>query len=662
MRLRSLIVPALIPAVVIALFVVVDRAGQAATAPPADPGALIENVPPATSVYGLHDTAGHTMDTVKVVVDPTTAGRYLAVYHWVVSGGYNVGVATSTDLRTWTYRRTLDTSGSQPYLAFSPVKNGPVLADESFSSPHLRFQYWTSVRSMLGTAAPYKTFDAPRTLSSCAEGTPDIRSVSYTSSSSTITSGSTIVVGHHYFSNCQTDREAVGTLTNFGKWTTAAAPAADQRLSAAGAVGKHGDRDDFMFGGKTYTLYEGGDTVASAMGDWRNYLDNGTSARQLTIHTKGGSTAFANPSVTVLPDPAGVPSLLVTEFLPSEGAASGESGELIYWQPLGSSPSPTPTATTPTATSPTPTSTSPTATSTSPTATSTSPTATSTPPTSSSSTTTTPTPTTTPPVPGKVTKILTFIEENHSLAQMESGMPYLYTQAQEYGYATNWTAIRHPSLPNYLALAGGSTFGVADDSPPSSHPISGPNVFGAAISAGHTAKAYAESMPSNCALSTSGPYAVKHNPWPYFTADRANCAKFDVPSGTITSGALHTDLTAGTLPTIGEVTPNLNNDAHDGTLSTADTWLKGWLTLVYASPDWKSGHLAVVITADEDNNTSANKVLTTVIHPSLSHVVVSTALTHYSWTQMMTNLSGAPCINGGCTAANAATAFGLSLQ
>jgi hypothetical protein len=310
------------------------QAAASSAAPPADPGQLIENVPSATAVYQAHDSAGHSMDTVKIVADPTTKGRYLAVYHWLAGSLFSVGVATSTDLRHWTYARTLDTAASQPYLAFSP-KKGPILAVEGQSPSHLRFYYWTTVAGMLGTAAPYKRFDAPKTLSTCAEGTPGITAVSYKSSSSTITSGSTITVGHHYYANCQTDREAVGTLTNFGKWSTAAAPAVDQQLIDAGAPGKHGDRDQFTYQGGQWTLYEGSVTVASGMGDWRNFLSNGTQSRQLNIHTANGSTAFANPSVTVLADPSGVPSLLVTEFIPSQGAGARESGELIFWQPLG---------------------------------------------------------------------------------------------------------------------------------------------------------------------------------------------------------------------------------------------------------------------------------------------------------------------------------------
>ena len=272
-----------------------------------------------------------------------------------------------------------------------------------------------------------------------------------------------------------------------------------------------------------------------------------------------------------------------------------------------------------------------------------------------------PSPTSTVTVAPTVTKVLTFVEENHSLTQMQLGMPYTYRLAQQYGYATNWTAIMHPSLPNYLALAGGSTYGVTQTVSPASYPISGPNTFGAAITAGKTAKSYQESMTSNCLLTNSGRYAVKHNPWAYFTDDRTNCSKFDVPSGTTTSGALHDDIVNGTLPNIGEVTPNLDNDAHDGSLLTADNWIEGWMTQIFASPDWKSGHLAVIITADEDDGSQGNKVLTTVIHPSQTHRIVSTALTHYSWTKLMTDLIGATCLGSACNAPNAATAFGLPL-
>ena len=51
-------------------------------------------------------------------------------------------------------------------------------------------------------------------------------------------------------------------------------------------------------------------------------------------------------------------------------------------------------------------------------------------------------------------------------------------KARAYGTATNFYAISHPSLPNYLVLAGGSTFGVADDDVPAAHRLHGRSLFG----------------------------------------------------------------------------------------------------------------------------------------------------------------------------------------
>jgi len=73
-----------------------------------------------------------------------------------------------------------------------------------------------------------------------------------------------------------------------------------------------------------------------------------------------------------------------------------------------------------------------------------------------------------------VTKLLVFVEENHSFDQMRAGMPYTASLAERYGHATDYHAIRHPSLPNYIAIAGGSTYGVTDDRLPPAHRLTGP--------------------------------------------------------------------------------------------------------------------------------------------------------------------------------------------
>ena len=264
----------------------------------------------------------------------------------------------------------------------------------------------------------------------------------------------------------------------------------------------------------------------------------------------------------------------------------------------------------------------------------------------------------TPPLPTglKASKVLVVVEENHSLNQMKSGMPYLFSLAQRYGYATNYKAITHPSEPNYIAIAAGSTLGDHSNHNPAWQ-TSGQSVFGRAIAAHKTAKVYAESMTSNCQQSNHGAYAVKHNPWPSFRDERRACQAGNVPTGTPSRGALHNDIQAGRLPNAGMVVPNLDNDAHDGSLARADSWLRGWLTQVMAGPDYRSGRLVIVVTGDEDNGSQGNKVLTVVIHPNQHRRVVTTALNHYSLTGFYNGVLGTSRLRNAVSAPSFATAF-----
>lgn len=259
-----------------------------------------------------------------------------------------------------------------------------------------------------------------------------------------------------------------------------------------------------------------------------------------------------------------------------------------------------------------------------------------------------------------VSKVLIVVEENHSFAQMKSGMPYLFSLATQYGYANNYTAITHPSEPNYIALAAGSTLGDSADHNPAWQ-TGAQSVFGQAVAAKRTATVYAESMTSPCQQSNSGDYAVKHNPWASFTVERTACNAHDLPMGSPSSGALHNDVVNGNLPNVGMVVPNLCNDAHDCTLGTADGWLRGWLVPILAGSDFQSGRLAVIVTADEDDRSSNNAVLTVVIHPSQSGRVVSTALNHYSLAGLQSDVIGMPRLRGGATAPGLAAAFGLTV-
>ena len=263
--------------------------------------------------------------------------------------------------------------------------------------------------------------------------------------------------------------------------------------------------------------------------------------------------------------------------------------------------------------------------------------------------------------PTGITKVLTIVLENHGVAAVTAGMPELMKLATTYGRTSHYSATTHPSLPNYLDLAGGSTFGVKDDSAPAAHPVHGPSVFDLALTSGRSARTYAEAMPAACWLENDGRYAVRHNPWTYFSDDasRRACQLDDVPLGDVTSGALHDDLESGTLPNVGFVVPDVCNDAHSCPLGTADAWVAGWMSQVLAGPDWRAGRLAVVVTFDEAENGGENTVLTVVVAPGLHGVVADTALTHQSWTRWMSDLVGATAPGAAGSAPSLGAAFGL---
>lgn len=63
---------------------------------------------------------------------------------------------------------------------------------------------------------------------------------------------------------------------------------------------------------------------------------------------------------------------------------------------------------------------------------------------------------------------------------------YLNQLAKECGLATNYSAITHPSVPNYLAATSGSDWGIADDNPPAAHPLAHANIFSQVAAPGMT--------------------------------------------------------------------------------------------------------------------------------------------------------------------------------
>jgi hypothetical protein len=256
-----------------------------------------------------------------------------------------------------------------------------------------------------------------------------------------------------------------------------------------------------------------------------------------------------------------------------------------------------------------------------------------------------------------ITKMLWIVMENHDYSAIvgSSAAPYENQIATACGLATNYHATTHPSLPNYIAMTSGSTQGITDDNPPSSHPLNVPSIFGQLSSL----KSYEESMPSNCLLTNSGTYAVRHNPEAYYTPVRTQCAANNVPMGSTSSGNLHNDFAAG-LPRFSFLTPNLCNDMHDCSIATGDAWLQSWVPQLIAGPDYQAGRLAIVVTFDENSGTSGNQVYTAVISPFTTPGTSSaTNFTHYSLLRTTEEILYVSLLGSAAGASSMRSAFNL---
>ena len=229
-------------------------------------------------------------------------------------------------------------------------------------------------------------------------------------------------------------------------------------------------------------------------------------------------------------------------------------------------------------------------------------------------------------VPARWEHVVWIVMENKAAGDVlgSPSAPGETALAHACGSASDYRAVTHPSLPNYLALTSGSAHGVHDDAGPSAHPISGPSLFSELAGAGSSWGVYAESMPGPCFGTAAGTYAVKHNPAVYYPDLRSTCARYDVPLGTPTSGAFADGLRTGSLPAFSLVVPNICNDTHDCPVATGDAWLTTWLRTILDSPTYRAGRTAVFITWDEDDSSSSNRVALIAVAPSVRPGTVTT--------------------------------------
>ncbi|WP_412738386.1 alkaline phosphatase family protein [Krasilnikovia sp. MM14-A1259] len=273
--------------------------------------------------------------------------------------------------------------------------------------------------------------------------------------------------------------------------------------------------------------------------------------------------------------------------------------------------------------------------------------------------------------PGPATKVLMIMEENHEYGDIigDPEARYLNQLAGQYGSARHVDAgypRACPSLAAYILLTSGSTQGICDDKAPKHHPLTADNLFHQVSTSGREWRDYAESAPGNCVLANAsqGRYLVRHVPATYYVQERADCARWAVPLGKPASGALHADVTAGTLPAFGLVSPDACHDMHGAApcpasrTANGDRWLRDWIPQILAGPDYQAGHLVVIITWDEGSGTD-NHIPTLVIAPGTSHVTADQLYTHCSTLRTVEDLLSLPALGCARTTRSMTSAFRL---
>jgi len=239
-------------------------------------------------------------------------------------------------------------------------------------------------------------------------------------------------------------------------------------------------------------------------------------------------------------------------------------------------------------------------------------------------------------------------------------VPTIAALAKRYASADAWYAVSHPSLPNYLAMVSGSTWGVTSDCTTCDQ--TGPDLGAQLSAAGITWGAYMENMPGPCFTgpqSSDGLYAEKHDPFVYFADVRhvAGVCGHVQPLGALTP-LLSRTAAAQDVPRFVWVTPNLCDDGHNCSAATSGTWLAGFMATVTASPAWADGG-AVVVTWDEgatddgidpatgavSSTAGGGNVLTLVIAPHVpAGLVVQTRFDHYSLLRTIEDAFGLPLL------------------
>ena len=210
--------------------------------------------------------------------------------------------------------------------------------------------------------------------------------------------------------------------------------------------------------------------------------------------------------------------------------------------------------------------------------------------------------------------VITIVMENKSQADIigNSNAPYINSLVKQHALAGGYhDPFVHPSEANYIWMVAGENFDGLDDGDPAAHHLTSTSHIADQLEhAGITWKAYEESMGESCGLVSKGRYAAKHDPFVYFNDINGWDGTSFHPSPRCTEhvvdfSQLAIDIANHALPKYVFITPNLDDDMHDGSVTQGDTWLSKQVPQLMATDAYKHGGV-IFLLWDEGSGTPAS--------------------------------------------------------
>jgi hypothetical protein len=287
--------------------------------------------------------------------------------------------------------------------------------------------------------------------------------------------------------------------------------------------------------------------------------------------------------------------------------------------------------------------------------------------------------------------IFLIIEENHGFSQIigNPAAPNINALANRYGLATAYFSTSAPSEPNYVAMLGGSDFGIADDGPYYVNIVDKPSLMSQLEAAGKAWKAYHQTMPYAGFRGLGYPnrivgvpdldllYASKHNGMLNFKSIQTDAIE---RAKMMPLQQLSSDLANNRLFDFSYIVPDECHDMHGGPpncvdsgnpgdvqenelIGAGDLFVGDIVNQITSASFWSSGNNAIVITFDEGNDgdtrgccdavPGTGKVATIVItNNGPRHFRDPTPYNHYSLLSTFQHAFGLGCLEFTCDTVN----------